>query len=324
MTNMHGQRPSRSLVTNVPRFGLSLGLLFCSPALAATVLAPLSGGTYQSVIVDWPQGQTGTVQLSAADTGVLAEGTIDATGKFSIVLPGQDVVTPKLASVNELFTQKSNYGSTDGSCQGTGTASPTTAKIKEYDLNAFSGGRLLAGLKLKSTTRIPYPVGQGYSALTYFDTATTLDGTVRCTGFNAVFKGTVPAGWSLPSGVVTDISAENVYTDVTTSDSLPATVTWHLYDELVGIGIGVDTDKPGPTGYMLTRISPGAPAEKAGILFGDVLVQVNGQDVSALNWNQIALLIRGEAGTTVTLGVQRGTSPDLVQIPVTRQLIRVP
>lgn len=50
---------------------------------------------------------------------------------------------------------------------------------------------------------------------------------------------------------------------------------------------------------------PGSPATDSGLQPGDVLVSVDGQSVADFDVDKAISLIRGEAGTTVTLGIER-------------------
>lgn len=70
---------------------------------------------------------------------------------------------------------------------------------------------------------------------------------------------------------------------------------------------------------------PGNPAEAAGILSGDVLLAVDGQPISdAMTVQEIAQLIRGEKGTTVTLTVRHPGEDEPVELTVERDDILIP
>jgi len=70
-------------------------------------------------------------------------------------------------------------------------------------------------------------------------------------------------------------------------------------------GIGV-TLKAGASGLCeITALSPGAPAEKAGIKVGDQIVKIDGTDVSSNSVEEISAKLRGEAKTKVTLVIKR-------------------
>jgi carboxyl-terminal processing protease len=59
-------------------------------------------------------------------------------------------------------------------------------------------------------------------------------------------------------------------------------------------------------GYTrVLRTLPDNPARKAGIFAGDIIYKVNGEEVYQLTPEQIALKVRGETGTEVTLTVVR-------------------
>ena len=68
----------------------------------------------------------------------------------------------------------------------------------------------------------------------------------------------------------------------------------------------------------------GSPAEKAGIKAGDVIVEVDGQDVTAWSISEVVESIRGEAGTEVVLTVLRPDEGKSLQISITRSQITVP
>lgn len=96
-----------------------------------------------------------------------------------------------------------------------------------------------------------------------------------------------------------------------------------LTDDLNGklSGIGAEI---GLKDSMLIVVAPlpGSPAEAAGLRAGDVIAQIDGQDSAGLTVTQAVLKIRGEAETTVKLGIVRNSKPVIIKIK--RQLIDVP
>jgi carboxyl-terminal processing protease len=72
----------------------------------------------------------------------------------------------------------------------------------------------------------------------------------------------------------------------------------------VGIGISIKIREDGQ-GFDIFQVEPGGPALEAGILPGDVLVEVEGQSAQSLNAIQLRELIRGKEGTSVTVSVLR-------------------
>ena len=89
----------------------------------------------------------------------------------------------------------------------------------------------------------------------------------------------------------------------------------------VGTGIGVELAKDGDS-VKVVRVLAKNPAESAGILAGDVISKVNGEDVSKENTSEISKKIRGDAGTTVKISVIRGNEKK--EFSVTRAKIENP
>lgn len=78
-----------------------------------------------------------------------------------------------------------------------------------------------------------------------------------------------------------------------------------LSGELQGIGARVTTDEEsGDT--RIVSVLKDTPAEDAGLRAGDIFRVVDGIDVSTLNQSELVLKVRGLAGTTVNLTMQRG------------------
>ena len=63
---------------------------------------------------------------------------------------------------------------------------------------------------------------------------------------------------------------------------------------------------------------PDTPAERAGILAGDVILEVDGESTEHLSLQEAVSLIRGERGTTVRLLVRHSGQVDPVLIPIVR------
>ena len=73
----------------------------------------------------------------------------------------------------------------------------------------------------------------------------------------------------------------------------------------VGTGVGIELAKDGDI-VKVVRVLPKNPAASAGILAGDVISKVNDEDVLKKSTSEISKKIRGDAGTTVKIGVVRG------------------
>lgn len=61
-----------------------------------------------------------------------------------------------------------------------------------------------------------------------------------------------------------------------------------------------------------------SPAESAGLLPGDRIIAINGEDALGMEVNDAVTRIRGDAGTDVTLTILRGESSDAFDVTITR------
>jgi carboxyl-terminal processing protease len=88
-----------------------------------------------------------------------------------------------------------------------------------------------------------------------------------------------------------------------------------------GIGAYVNT-----AGDYLKIISPipGSNAEKAGVLPGDLIIAIDGKDMTGVKPEDARQLVLGPAGTTVTLTIQRENVDAPLEIKVVRAEIIIP
>lgn len=87
-----------------------------------------------------------------------------------------------------------------------------------------------------------------------------------------------------------------------------------------GIGAYVDAE-----GEQVKIIAPirGSPAEAAGVLAGDIILKVDGVEVTGLPQWEVIGMVRGPAGTTVTLTVLHPEASEPVDIAITRGRIAI-
>ncbi len=89
-----------------------------------------------------------------------------------------------------------------------------------------------------------------------------------------------------------------------------------------GIGAFVETGPDG--GVFIVRVFEGGPADEAGIMAGDIIVEVDGTDVTTISLSEALLLIRGESDTNVDLVIFREGETNLLEITVTRGRLEIP
>ncbi|MFO0775099.1 MAG: PDZ domain-containing protein [Nitrospiraceae bacterium] len=74
---------------------------------------------------------------------------------------------------------------------------------------------------------------------------------------------------------------------------------------VIGVALQVGAERVGdPAVLYIAFAHPEGPAQKAGLSHGDEIVSVDGQALTGKTYDQVALLIRGELGTSVTLSVK--------------------
>ena len=95
-------------------------------------------------------------------------------------------------------------------------------------------------------------------------------------------------------------------------------------DSVTGVfgGIGVTMMLSGDY-IVVTDIIASSPAEKAGILQGDRIVEADGTDLVKATLDEASAIIRGEPGTAVKLGIFRDGSNEKLYVNVTREIIKV-
>lgn len=83
----------------------------------------------------------------------------------------------------------------------------------------------------------------------------------------------------------------------------------------VGIQFMIDNDT-----IKVIEVIPGGPSEKVGIMPGDRIVKVDGEDVAGIGITneQVLKTLRGQKGSTVKLGIRRNTSKKVLSYDVTR------
>ena len=91
--------------------------------------------------------------------------------------------------------------------------------------------------------------------------------------------------------------------------------------EFSGIGVTIKTDED--TGQIeIVTVIPNTPADKAGVLPGDVFHQVDGRNVSGLTQAELSALVPGPRGTTVIIVLKRDVK--LITFEIVRDVFQAP
>lgn len=117
-------------------------------------------------------------------------------------------------------------------------------------------------------------------------------------------------------GIVQDLDTHSRYLDRTAYEDIRISTTGHY------AGVGLDVALRDGLPIVVAPIDD-TPAERAGILPGDVVVAVDGNAVSASNFQEMVGRMRGAAGTEVTIDVRRGASQAPLHFALVRAAIEV-
>lgn len=74
---------------------------------------------------------------------------------------------------------------------------------------------------------------------------------------------------------------------------------------------------------IITEPYEGSPAQKAGLLAGDQIMEIDGFAATGKNSDEISQLLRGQPGTTVKLKVKRAITEEIVDVVITRAEINL-
>ena len=94
-----------------------------------------------------------------------------------------------------------------------------------------------------------------------------------------------------------------------------------LGGEVVGIGVLLG-ERDGH--IVIVSVIPGGPADDAGILAGDRLVLVDGESVEGLAPEEVAGNVRGDAGSTVEIVLERPATGARLELSIVRERLHVP
>lgn len=94
-----------------------------------------------------------------------------------------------------------------------------------------------------------------------------------------------------------------------------------MNNSYVGIGVTIQVMEDN-SGFLVTKVNEGGPADQAGMLPGDLFIAVDGTDVRGWDVNDASALVKGEENTTVDITVLR--EGEKMTLTITRMLVITP
>lgn len=117
-------------------------------------------------------------------------------------------------------------------------------------------------------------------------------------------------------GMLSELDPHSAYLDPEAFSDLEVNTT----GEFGGLGIEVGTE-----GGFIKVVSPidDTPAQKAGILTGDLIVKINHKPVKGMSLEEAVNMMRGKPNTEIELSIMRAPSNKLLEFKLKRAVIQV-
>ncbi len=117
-------------------------------------------------------------------------------------------------------------------------------------------------------------------------------------------------------GLLDQLDPHSAFLDSKTFERLQESTTGNYG----GLGIEIGTEEG-----LIKVVTPidDTPAAKAGILPGDLIVQIEGQSIRSMGVSEAVEIMRGAPGSSVTLSVVRQGEPNPIEITLTREVINI-
>lgn len=137
------------------------------------------------------------------------------------------------------------------------------------------------------------------------------------------YDGEVPPASEIMEAVISG-SLETLDDDYTRY--VPADVTERIREDQNGSveGIGAFVIENDDGLFEIVRPIDGQPADLAGVKAGDVLIEVDGQSVLDISFDEVILLVRGPEGTSVNLKFLRDGETEPLEFNIVRTRFEVP
>lgn len=137
------------------------------------------------------------------------------------------------------------------------------------------------------------------------------------------FDGTVPPSQEIIEAAIAG-SVETLGDQFTRY--VPADIAERMREDMTGAveGIGAFVQENEDGMFEIVRPIDGQPADLAGLKAGDIIIEVDGQSMEGISFDEVILLVRGPQGTTVNLKVLREGESEPLAFEIVRTRFEVP
>lgn len=182
------------------------------------------------------------------------------------------------------------------------------AKRRGFFLGLVAGFALAAGLLFLMVSLNTWHLGNAFKAVSLIQTR-SLEPLSATQMVDGAMKGMV--------GELED--PYSVYLEPKEYQSLQTQMKGTYGGLGIYVGVPVETNR-------LTVMAPikGTPAARAGIKSGDEIWEIDGKDASEMDIDTAVSLMKGPAGTKVTLGIKSTDEEKVRQVPLVREIIEIP
>lgn len=295
-------------------FSSMLSALLFASALAA----PIKDNTIQGKITDWPAGKTGEIRLVPRVNmfgagAVVATAAVDEKGQFNLSLPDAAVLEKVLPASAEKWNVVTACHAWDGVkwCTNELALAPA-ARLNLFDLQAFVSSEQLRNVKLASAPYADPAAGLTRTYLAFAPAAVKVTGTFTSSNkgnaLSADWNADLSAGWSwLTETYGVQDAATGVWPVKVTAGDLPTSLNYTLSLLRTKLDFEFRRVQSGSrVGGLITAIMPGGAAERAGFKVDDIIVALDGRDVSRNSSSLLLENLSRPPGTTVQVTVKRG------------------
>ena len=117
-------------------------------------------------------------------------------------------------------------------------------------------------------------------------------------------------------GLLSELDPHSAFLDAESFDDLQESTTGNYG------GLGIEIGRQDGVIKVVTPMDD-TPASRAGILPGDVIIELDGKTVRSIGVNQAVDVMRGEPGSDVTLTVIREGESQPLEVTLTREVINI-